>query len=89
MPNNNEAREAAAAQVQADREAAVSAGYPAVGLAEYVDLLTALHELTQGVRGKQQRTMKQLEWLRRVAVYALVKHAGQRQAPLTKSDEAE
>ncbi len=76
------ARSEAAAQVQKDRTASVRAGYPPVGLAEYVDLLAALHELTQD-EPEQDRAARQVEWLRRISVYALVKHAGQRQAPVS------
>ena len=74
----NEACNEAARQVYQDRVDAVRQGYPPVGLAEYIDLLTALHELTRGVP-PANRAAKQLEWLRRIGVYALVKNAGQRQ----------
>jgi MoxR-like ATPase len=72
------ARRHAAEQVFADRTAAVSAGYLPVGLAEYIDLLTALDELTRAVV-KDERSTVQLEWLQRLSVYALVKNANQRQ----------
>jgi MoxR-like ATPase len=72
------ARRHAAEQVFADREAAVSAGYPPVGLAEYIDLLTALHELTQA-SPKGKRSAAQFDWLQRLSAYALVKNADQRQ----------
>lgn len=72
------ARQLAAQQVLADRKAAVAAGYPRVGLAEYIDLLTALHELTQDLNGRG-RSSTQMDWLQRLSAYALVKNAGQRQ----------
>lgn len=72
------AREHAAQQVLADRKVAVAAGYPAVGLAEYIDLLTALHELTSGL-AEPERSAGQLGWLQRLSAYALVKNAGQPQ----------
>ncbi|NBC33979.1 MAG: AAA domain-containing protein [Alphaproteobacteria bacterium] len=75
----DDARAEAAAQVHKDRQAALAAGYPAVGLAEYVDLLTALHDLTRG-EPEETRAEAQIGWLQRIAPYALVKHAGQRQA---------
>lgn len=71
--------QAAAKQVLDDRKAAVKAGYPKVGLAEYIDLLAALQELTEGVPA-QQRVAKQGEWLKRLSAYALVKNAGQDQS---------
>lgn len=71
-------RHHAAEQVFADREAAVKAGYPPVGLAEYVDLLTALHELT-AESPEEERTAAQMAWLQRLSVYALVKNASERQ----------
>lgn len=73
-----EASEMAARQVLADREASISYGYPKVGLAEYIDLLTALDELTQD-SPVEQRVVEQIEWLDRLSAYALVKNAGQRQ----------
>lgn len=82
------ARQHAAKQVLADRKVARQAGYPSVGLAEYIDLLTALHELTQAVNPTERPT-KQVEWLQKLSVYALVKNAGQPQdrkpLPLTIS----
>ena len=72
------ARAHAAQQVYADREESVRRGYPAVGLAEYIDLLTALHDLTRDSPA-DQRTTDQIGWLQRISVYALVKNAGQPQ----------
>lgn len=74
----DDARRHAARQVSADREVAVTAGYPPVGLAEYIDLLTALDELTHALPTKQ-RVAAQLDWLQRLSVYALVKNADQHQ----------
>jgi len=72
------ARRYAAQQVVADRRAALDSGYPPVGLAEYIDLLTALDELTAEV-AEAQRETEQITWLKRISRYALVKHAGQKQ----------
>ena len=69
----------AARQVLADRRAAAEAGFPKVGLAEYLDLLTALAELTQA-EPPDQRAAKQKDWLQRLSAYALVKNAGQSQS---------
>jgi MoxR-like ATPase len=69
----------AARQVLADRRAAAEAGFPKVGLAEYLDLLTALNELTQAEH-PDQRAAKQRNWLQRLSAYALVKNAGQSQS---------
>lgn len=80
----------AAEQVLADRHVAESAGYPKVGLAEYIDLLTALHELTQAIADLQERGQSQIDWLQRLGAYALVKHAEQDQgrAPQIASQPA-
>ncbi len=81
-----EARREAAQQVYADREACVRAGYPPVGLAEYIDLLNALHALPEREAQSGQR-MSQLDWLRRLSVYGLRKHADddQARAPVSSS----
>ncbi|MGZ5581434.1 MAG: hypothetical protein ACXWGW_20325, partial [Methylobacter sp.] len=76
-----------------DRKAAEAAGYPKVGLAEYIDLLTALHELTQSITGDEARRQSQLDWLKQLSAYALVKHAEQNQArpsvkPVTETPSA-
>ncbi len=73
-----QARDHAARQVRNDRRVAVDAGYPAVGLAEYIDLLTAVHELTDGLDDGDRRD-RQLGLLQTLSAYALVKHAGQNQ----------
>ncbi|MDD5271507.1 MAG: MoxR family ATPase [Methylovulum sp.] len=82
------ARQAAAEQVLDDRKTAQSAGYPKVGLAEYIDLLAALHELTQAIKDEEERKQSQLGWLQQLSAYALVKHAEQDQArlPVTPSN---
>ena len=72
------ARQTAAEQVLEDRKAAEQAGYPKVGLAEYIDLLTALHELTKTRSGKTPHK-SQLDWLNQISPYALVKHGEQNQ----------
>ncbi|WP_089417078.1 AAA family ATPase [Vitreoscilla filiformis] len=69
----------AAAQVWKDRCEADGAGFPKVGLAEYIDLLVALHELT-AASPRGERTAQQLHWLQRLSAYALVKNAKQDQA---------
>lgn len=81
------ARQAAAEQVLDDRKAAECAGYPKVGLAEYIDLLTALHELTQAITDEERRKHSQIGWLNQLSAYALVKHAEQDQTrpPVTAS----
>jgi len=76
-----EPRQLAARQVLADRKAAMALGYPKVGLAEYIDLLTALHELTLGSL-PGQRPAEQTGWLTRLSAYALVKNAEQPQSRL-------
>lgn len=70
--------ERAIAQVLADRYEASRQGYPRVGLAELVDLLSALREITEGVPSDQRESAQQ-HWLDRLGAYALVKHAGQDQ----------
>ncbi len=62
-------------QVLADRREAVRMGYPKVGLAEALDLLTALAEITRDVPEAQRRAAQE-HWLGRISAYALVKHAG-------------
>ena len=84
-----EARRLAARQVLADRKVAIGLGYPKVGLAEYIDLLSALHELTQATP-EEARTDEQIHWLQRLAAYALVKNADQPQdrPPVTSASAA-
>jgi MoxR-like ATPase len=73
------AAHAAAEQVLADRKVAIRNGFSKVGLAEYLDLLTALHELTAH-EPESARTARQTYWLGRLSAYALVKGADQDQA---------
>ena len=73
------AAQAAAEQVLADRKAAVKLGFSKVGLAEYLDLLTALHDLSAH-EPKNVRAHRQIYWLERLSAYALVKGADQDQA---------
>jgi len=77
---DSEVRREAAEQVLRDRGACRAAGYPLVGLAEYIDLLTALHELTSKLDDAERRPA-QSEWLNRLWPYALRKHARQTQDP--------
>jgi MoxR-like ATPase len=81
-------RRLAARQVMADRVVAAKAGYPKVGLAEFIDLLTALHDLTRDVADPVKRAARQLTWMRQLNAYVLVKNAGQDQARLPVGDEA-
>ena len=83
-------RKQAAEQVLADRKTALQEGYFSIGLAEYLDLLMALHELTQDEKPEQQAE-KQMGWLNRLSTYALVKGADQDQArkSLTMTAQAE
>jgi MoxR-like ATPase len=73
------AREHAARQVLADRRIAIEAGFPKVGLAEYIDLLTALDELAQK-DAEAERAAEQITWLQQLSAYALVKNPDQPQA---------
>ena len=75
---DDKARWHAARQVAADRAVVVDAGYPPVGLAEYIDLLTAIDDLTRSLP-PEQRGQAQLDWLDRLGVYALRKHQDQPQ----------
>jgi MoxR-like ATPase len=74
----------AAQQVLDDRLAAANAGYPKVGLAEYIDLLTAVDQLTPDLEGAE-RIKKQIYWINRLSAYALVKNAGQSQKRAKRS----
>jgi len=62
-------------QVLVDRREAERLGYPKVGLAEALDLLTALAEITRDVPDVQRKAAQEA-WLGRISAYALVKHAG-------------
>lgn len=81
------AAQAAAEQVLADRKAGIKAGFAKVGLAEYLDLLTALHDLTEQ-EPENARAARQAYWLKRLSAYALVKGADQDQARASLADIA-
>lgn len=66
-------RRTAAEMVWQDRQHAVDAGYPPVGLAEYIDLLRALHDLAPDDEAAQG------EWLKKLRPYALTKNRDQDQ----------
>ena len=70
---NDGIRTAAADMVWQDRQYAVNAGYPPVGLAEYIDLLRALHDLAPGDEDQQAK------WLKELRAYALIKNRDQDQ----------
>lgn len=67
-------RQDAAKLVLRDRQAAVHAGQPKVGLAEYIDLLTALDDLA-GSLESEARQAEQIAWLKRLSDYFLIKGA--------------
>jgi hypothetical protein len=70
-------------QVWVDRCKSIDEGYPPVGLAEYLDLLQALHELSDRAgNSADARRAVQRDWLTRLSRYALVKHAAQDQSRL-------
>ncbi len=58
----------AATQLAQDRQAAKNAGLPPPGVAEYLDLLYALHDLAEG------DSKAQLGWLKKLKAYAFRKH---------------
>ena len=64
----DEVMQLAAQRLKADRDNAVSAGLSPPGLAEFLDLLSALHELAPNNVKEQQ------VWLQRLSAYAFVKH---------------
>ena len=69
----------AARQVLADRRETRRLGYPPVGLAEYIDLLSALHDLSASLSG-DERSAHQQALLSRLSRYVLVKNAQQDQS---------
>ena len=81
------AAQAATQQVLADRKAAIKNGFAKVGLAEYLDLLTALHDLSAH-EPENVRAHRQIYWLERLSAYALVKGADQDQARASLADIA-
>jgi MoxR-like ATPase len=72
-PERGTLLEAAAQQVRADRIAAKDAGYATVGLAEYIDLLHGLCNLSEG------SAERAWPWLDRLSAFALVKQKDQDQ----------
>jgi hypothetical protein len=60
--------EKAAEQLVSDRQQVSHLNLPPPGLAEYLDLLYALHELFPGQSGAQQ------QWLGRLSAYGYLKH---------------
>lgn len=72
-PEHGTLLEAAARQVWDDRVAAKGAGFATVGLAEYIDLLYALHHLSGGDAARAW------PWLDRLSAFALVKQKDQDQ----------
>ena len=68
----------AARQVTADRTEAKKFSLGSVGLAEYLDLLFAIVEITASATSKQ-KTAEQLKWLDKLSRYALVKGRDQDQ----------
>ncbi len=58
----------AAKRLVTDRSNAEKAALPPPGLAEFIDLLSALHELAPGDADTQE------DWLKRLSAYAFVKH---------------
>jgi MoxR-like ATPase len=81
-------RRLAARQVMSDRVAASKAGYPKVGLAEFIDLLNAVDELTRDEPDDDKRARRQLDWLKQLNAYVLVKNAGQDQTRPAVQPEA-
>jgi MoxR-like ATPase len=67
-PLDDEILEIAARQLADDRHNAKAAGVPPPGLAEYIDLLTALRELAPG------NCDEQVAWLKRLVRFAFLKN---------------
>lgn len=65
----------AADQLVQDRSALESLQLSRPGLAEYLDLLYALHELVPIADNAAGRTASQLHWLDRLSAYGYLKHA--------------
>ncbi len=63
----------AARRLAIDRQAAQEAGFPPPGLAEYLDLLYALQELTRSLHGDARQAAQQ-RWMRQLSAYAFLKH---------------
>jgi MoxR-like ATPase len=58
----------AAKRLAEDRNNVIDAGLPPPGLAEFIDLLSALYELAA------EDAVEQEKWLRRLSAYAFIKH---------------
>jgi MoxR-like ATPase len=65
----------AAVQLEEDRKAVAHLNLSKPGLAEYLDLLYALHELFAEVPQRAERTAAQLAWAGRLSPYGYLKHA--------------
>jgi MoxR-like ATPase len=78
-------------QTLADRKELERQGFPKVGLAEVVDLLDALADLT-GHLAIADRGDAQQKWLDKLSAYALIKHPisgeGQRRKPIAGGEPA-
>ncbi len=72
----------AAKRLVEDRSNAEQAALPPPGLAEFVDLLSALHELAPGDAVTQE------SWLKRLSAYAFVKHRPVEGLPGTQQSRA-
>ncbi|MDD5323006.1 MAG: MoxR family ATPase [Methylococcales bacterium] len=72
----------AAKRLVEDRSNAEQAALPPPGLAEFVDLLSALHELAPGDAVTQE------SWLKRLSAYAFVKHQPVEGLPGTQQSRA-
>jgi MoxR-like ATPase len=88
---SSDVRRRAADQVWADRQVAARNGFAKPGLAEYIDLLTALHELTGTIEDPEALASEQIQWLDRLSAYALVKNPEQDQGrkPAAPRDSGE
>lgn len=64
----------AARQLAKDREHVKGANLPPPGLAEYLDLLNALLEITKDIPDPDARKRAQLEWLSHANAYFFLKH---------------
>ena len=66
--------EAAAQQLNHDRENVKRSNLSPPGLAEYLDLLNALLEITKDMTDSSARTAAQIEWLGHLNAYSFLKH---------------
>lgn len=79
--------ESAADRLIRDREAIARAQLQPPGVAELIDLLTALHALAPGLTA--EATTRQREWLARLGDYALRKYQGRDLPPGLRQGEGE